>query len=253
MKTKAIWIPICAGVALIPRLCLSNGTTSAPPVVAASSNAPAATATDTNLPTMEVNQAVMVTVELEFSSTLPSIAEALTQIERKYEPADGKGRTFAILDAYGGPTPDGKKLHISMHVSTEKTGVAMLVFKRTAEVLWKTKIVPATHPPSSSFAGKGLNIVVNDVDGKPRLVNGSKVKTSIFEGTLNDSGEPLDTFWPSGDEREVTFFFSACGCPVKVMAKREGDKTVRTKDLPVIFPDDYAVAATITKLMGWEK
>jgi hypothetical protein len=38
---------------------------------------------------------------------------------------------------------------------------------------------------------------------------------------------------------------------VKVTAKRVGDKTVRTKDLPVIFPDDPSVAAIITRLMGW--
>jgi hypothetical protein len=42
----------------------------------------------------------------------PSIAEALTQIERRYQPDDGQGRTFAALDAYGEATPDGK-LHMS--------------------------------------------------------------------------------------------------------------------------------------------
>src|SRR5213593_4113281 len=68
---------------------------------------------------LQVNEAVMVTVELDFGPNIPSVAEALRQMERHYQPADGKGRTFAILDAYGEPTPD-HKLHMSMHVSTEK-------------------------------------------------------------------------------------------------------------------------------------
>jgi hypothetical protein len=79
----------------------------------------AARAEDTNLTAMEVAQAVMVTAELDFSNKPPTIAQALLEIERHYEPADGRGRTFAILDAYGEPTTDGK-LHISLHVSTEK-------------------------------------------------------------------------------------------------------------------------------------
>src|SRR5689334_15828771 len=73
----------------------------------------------TNLATMEVAQAVMVTVELDFGPKVPSIADALKEIERRSEPEDGRGRTFAILDGYGEPTADGKKLHLSMHVSSE--------------------------------------------------------------------------------------------------------------------------------------
>src|SRR5262249_22647441 len=87
-------------------------------------------AAETNV--MQINQAVMVTLELDFGKQVPTIAEALTQVERKYKPDDGSGRTFAILDAYGEPTPEGK-LHMSMHVSTEKPGLASLVFRRTGE------------------------------------------------------------------------------------------------------------------------
>lgn len=58
-------------------------------------------------------------------------------------------------------------------------------------------------------------------------------------------------FWRDGEEREVTFVYSSCGCPVKVMAKRTGEKTVRTKELPVIYPDDPAALALINQLMGW--
>ncbi len=205
---------------------------------------------ESNLPTMEAFQAVMVTVELDFGKTSPSIADALREIDRIYRPDDGQGRTFAILEAYGGPTADGK-LHISMHVSTEKPGIGALVFHRTGEVLWKNRIVPAAHPPASSFAGKNLLIMVDDGRGKPYLLNGSKGATSVLDAIVRDLALPVRDFWPDGEEREVTLFYSACGCPVKLKARRFGDKTVRTTDLPVIFPDDPAVAAAISRLMGW--
>ena len=207
---------------------------------------------DTNLPGMEVAQAVMVTSELDFSNKPPTIAQALLEIERRYEPVDGRGRTFAILDAYGEPTVDGK-LHISMHVSTEKPGVGQLVFRRTGETLWKIRIVPATHPPSSSFAGKNLLIMLDDGHGKEYLLDGSKTSGSILDAVVRDLALPVRDFWPDGAERVATFFYSACGCPVKVMVRRVGEKSVRVKELPVIFPDDPAVAATIGRLMGWNQ
>jgi hypothetical protein len=215
-------------------------------------NCSAVRAEDTNLPAIEVAQAVMVTAELAFSNQPPTIAQALLEIERHSEPFDGRGRTFAILDAYGEPTADGK-LHISMHVSTEKPGVGQLVFRRTGETLWKTRIVPATHPPSSSFAGKGLLIMLNDGNGKPYMLDGSKASDSVLDAVVRDLALPVRDFWPDGAEREATFFYSACGCPVKVMVRRVGDKLVRVKELPVIFPDDPAVAATIARLMGWNQ
>jgi hypothetical protein len=200
---------------------------------------------------MEVAQAVMVTAELDFGAPPPSIADALRQIDRLSQPDDKTGRTFAILDAYGEPTADGK-LHISMHVSLEKPGIGSLVFHRTGEVLWKTRIVPATHPPTSSFAGKQLFVLLDDGHGTPYVLDGSKITNSLLEATVRDTGMPVREFWPDGEERELTFFYSACGCPVKVMARRLDDKTKRTKELPVIFPDDPEVVAAISKLAGWE-
>ncbi len=199
---------------------------------------------------MEVAQAIMVTVELDFGAKPPSFAQALREIERRYEPDDGQGRTFAIIDAYGEPTTNGK-LHISMHVSAEKPGLGALVFRRTGETLWKTRIVPATHPPTSSFAGKELFIMLDDEKGKSFVLDGSKGATSIMDVVIRDTGMPVMDFWPEGTERRVTFFYSACGCPVEVLARRVRDKTVRTKELPVIFPDDPEVVATISRLMGW--
>lgn len=239
-----VWLAVAATVAC-------SGTTNAAKAVAAPP-VPTASASETNLPAMEVAQAVMVTAELDFGGKAPTIAEGLRQIERRYQPDDKIGRTFAILDAYGGPTADGK-LHISMHVSLEKPGIGALMFRPTGDVLWKTRIVPETHPPSSSFAGKQLFILLDDGHGKPYVLDGSKVSTSILDATVRDLGEPVREFWPDGEERELTFFYSACGCPVKVMARRLNDKTQRTKELPVIFPDDPEVAATISLLAGWDQ
>ena len=208
---------------------------------------PAAT---TNFGTMEVAQALMVTVELSFEPQVPSIAEALKEIERRSEPDDGRGRTFAILDAYGEPTTDGKKLHMSMHVSTEKPGKAALVFKRTGEVLWQSKIIPS-KTKTNAFTGKDLVILIDNGQGRVVTVDGSNNPATILDATVKEIGIPVRDFWPDGAEREVTFIYSACGCPVKVMTRRVGDRTMRTKDAPVIFPDDPAAVAVITKIMAW--
>jgi hypothetical protein len=207
----------------------------------------------TNLPTLEINKAVMVTVELDFGGKPPGIAEALHDIERRYQPDDGAGRTFAILDAYGETTPEGK-LHMSMHVSTEKPGIGALAFKRTGAVLWESKIIPPTNANARVFTGKDLLILVDKGEGNGKLltVDGSSSPVSVLKANVKELGLPLETIWPDGTEREVTFIYSACGCPVKVMARREGNRTVRAKDLPVIFPDDPAAVQVIRTLMGWE-
>jgi DNA-directed RNA polymerase subunit H (RpoH/RPB5) len=207
-------------------------------------------AAPTELPRIEVKQAVMVTVELDFGAVIPSIADALLQIERRHQPEDGVGRVFAILDAYGGPTTDGRKLHMSMHVSTEKTGIGSLVYRRTGEVLWSNRIIPAADG-SRSASSSGLVVLLDDGSGRVSTVDGSTNPESIVQAGLKESGVPVEQFWPDGVEREVTFIYSACGCPVKVMAKREGDRVVRTKELPVIFPDDPAVVELIARLMRW--
>src|SRR6059058_5905381 len=106
---------------------------------------------------MEVNKAVMVTEDLDLGKPVPSIPQGLAQIERRYRPDDGVGRTFAVLDAYGEPTPDGK-LHISMHVSSEKPGMGALVFRRTGEVLWQSRIL-ATNAAVKPFNARNLLIL----------------------------------------------------------------------------------------------
>lgn len=195
---------------------------------------------------MEVNKAVMVTAELDFGPQVPTIAQALAEIDRRYQPADGQGRTFAVLDAYGESTPNGK-LHISMHVSSEKAGQGSLVFRRTGEVLWNSKITAVPGAPS----GKNLTIYIGDEQGASWVVDGSAGARSILDAKLRDKPVAVRDFWPEGAEREVTLVYSACGCPVKVMARRTGDRTVRTKELPVIFPDDPQAVQAIASLMRW--
>src|SRR5262249_34011636 len=141
------------------------------------------------------------------------------------------------------------KLHISMHVSSEKPGIGSLIFRRTGETLWTSRIVPASHPPAS--AAKNLLISLDDEAGRPRLLDGSGGIASIMDATVKELGIPVRQYWPDGADRELTFVYSACGCPVKVRARRTGERTIRTKELPVIFPDDPAALTSISRLMGW--
>ena len=225
--------PAAAGT---PETIIASGGDPAPPVTRPASEPL----------TMSVNKAVMVTAELDFGPQVPTIAQALAEIDRRYEPADGQGRTFAILDAYGERAPNGK-LHISMHVSSEKPGRGSLIFRRTGEMLWNSAITPVPGAPP----GKNLTVFVGDEQGASWVIDGSSGAKSILDARLRDKPITVRDFWPDGAEREVTLVYSACGCPVKVMARRTGDRTVRTKALPVIFPDDPGAVQTIAALMRW--
>ena len=180
--------------------------------------------------TMRVNEAVMVTVELDYGKGVPSIAEALRDIERRCAPRDGKGRTFAILDAYGSVTPEGK-LHISMHVSAEKAGSGMLVFKRTGETLWSAKILPMKNSKrAKQFTGKELSILLGIGGDRTYTVDGSMNPATIIGAHLKEPGLPVRDLWKEGEEREVVFIYSACGCPVKVKARRDMTVTIGGRD-----------------------
>lgn len=215
---------------------------------------PAPATTNVLASTMEINQAMMVTVDLDFGGKPTTIAEALREIERKYDPTDGAGRTFAILDAYGEPTPENK-LRVSMHVSSERVGGGSLVFRRTGETLWQARFTPLSpdkKPPA--IGGQNLLIFINDPNDEKKMltIDGSSNPLSILDATVKELGQPLKAAWSEGQEREMTFLYSSCGCPVKVKVRREGERTWRTKELPVIFPDDPAVADVITALMRWQ-
>src|SRR5262249_29800973 len=218
---------------------------------------PAPTGGEPDLNTMDVAQAVMVTVELDMGQPVPKVADAMREIERRYQVDDGSPRDFAILDADGWKTPDNK-LHLQMHVSSERPGFGWLIFKRTGEVLWRTKINPTTMPPRSFQ----LTVLMDDGKGRGLLIDGSTNPSSILTAGVKDLGKLVQDVWPDGSEREFTFTYSACGCPVKVMVRRQGDRTVRVPskrldgstrdaDLPVIFPDDPGAVSVITRLMRW--
>lgn len=189
----------------------------------------------------------MVTVELDFGGKPPSIQDALKEVDRRYEPEDGRDRTFAILDAYGEPTPEGK-LHISMHLSMEKPGIGSLVFRRTGEVLWKSKIVAAKGGPPGP---KNLTVIMDDNAGHSVMLDGSKGATRVLDVPLQNSASVVRDLWPDGAEHEFTFTYSVCGCPVKAKVRRLGEIIVRTTNSPVMFPDDPAAMEVISKLMGW--
>jgi hypothetical protein len=216
--------------------------TSAPPPAPAPEQPKAAS----ELVTMDVAKAVMVTVELDFGPKVPSIAQALTEVERRYQPDDGQGRTFAVLDAYGEPTADNK-LHMSMHVSSEKPGLGWLIFKRTGEILWRGKINTTSQP----IQPKNLTVLMDNGKGTSLTVDGSANPNSIIDAKVKPGDLPVREIWPDGQERDFTFIYSACGCPVHVLVRRAGDRTVRVKDTPVIFPDDPAVVQVIARLMRW--
>jgi hypothetical protein len=194
---------------------------------------------------LNVAQAVMVTEDFDFGPSIPSIAEAVRQIERDYIADDGSGRTFAILDAYGEPAPEGR-LRISMHVSTEKPGMAIMKFK--GKPFWRARI---GKPGDRPAGGKNLVIYLADGAGGNYVLDGTRGGSRVLDVFLQNSQQRVRDVWPEGAEREVTFVYSACGCPVKVMARRVGDRTPRTKQMPLLFPDDPAAVATISNLMKW--
>jgi len=196
---------------------------------------------------MNIAQAVMVTVELDFGRPA-TIAEGIQEIERGYQPDPGQqGRTFAILDAYGEMTPEGK-LHMSMHVSSEKPGMGWMKFKKTGEMLWRGRF---GNPGDAPAGPKSLTVMMDNGSGGNYVLDGGRGGSSALDAYLQNSQQKLRDVWPDGAEREFTFIYSACGCPVKAKVRRVGDRTQRTSDLPVIFPDDPAAVQTIAGLMKW--
>ena len=232
----------------------SGGQTTTSTPGAATNVAPPATATtaDTNAPAMEANQSVVVTQDLDFGPRPPGLEEVLGAIERRHQAADGAGRTFAILEAFTQPgaiQPDGR-LRVSLRISTEKAGIGEILFRRTGISLWKSRITPATH--KSAFTGGSLTILFDSGDGKSFTVDGSMNPSSILDATLKEPGVPVAQAWPEGEVRDLSFIFSACGCPIHVKCRRAGDRTVRTEPATqVIFPDDPAAVQVISRLMRW--
>lgn len=255
MKIKFISSVLVTAIAALLCSCEKQGGAPPPAVSAAgaATNAflePSAPADPNTVPAMEVAQSVVVTQDLDFGPQPPTLAEAVQQIERRPQPAEGGGRTFAILEAFNGAIqPDGK-MRVSLRISTEKPGVGEIVFKRNGQSLWKNRITPASHKPS--FTGGALTILFETAEGKSFTVDGSTNPSSILEAMLKEPGVSVSQAWPDGEVRDLAFIYSACGCPIHVKCKRVGDRTVRTEAATqVIFPDDPAAMQIISRLMGW--
>lgn len=193
----------------------------------------------------------MVTVEEYFGPTALTIADALFLIERKYTPFDNQGRTFAILDAYGNKMSDGR-MHISMHISSEKAGGAQLILSTTGKVLWNCKIYPKKDGTKIA-AQKQLNIYIERENEKDKYytVDGSGNPATIFNCKLNETKVSMNDYWKDNTVKEFIFIYSACGCPVHAKFLRKGNRSVFQSGDNVIFPDDSAVLAVIHSLMAW--
>lgn len=204
-------------------------------------------ASTSSLPVVEVAQSLMSAVELDFGAQPPSVRDALKEIERYHQPDSGQGRTFAVLDADGFVAPNGK-LRLQMHLSMERPGLGSLVFKRTGEVLWKSRIVASTNGPPKP---RQLAIYMANTAGQSFLLDGSKGPRPVLDLPINATTSTVRDLWPDGAEHEFTFVFSVCGCPVKAKVRRAGETTARTSELPVMFPDDPEALRVIHQVMGW--
>lgn len=224
----------------------------AAPAAAPVTPSPAPAAGTNVLPSIEAAQSIIVTHDLDFGGNIPGLEAALRQIERRHQPEDGAGRTFAILEAFTQPGAEAGKLRLSLRVSTEKPGVGEITFRGAKETksLWKSRITPATK--KSSFTGGELRILFDNGDGKQFNVDGSAGPPTIFDAQLKEMGVPIAQVWPEGAVRDLVFIYSACGCPIHVKCQRAGDRTVRTEAATqVIFPDDPSALQVISRLMRW--
>jgi len=205
---------------------------------------------DTNgMSAMEAAQSVVVTHDLQVAPGA-TLADALRSVERHFQPDDGAGRTFAILEAFNGEIQSDGRMRVSLRVSTEKPGLAAITYKPTGDSLWKSRITPVSRKPA--FPAGSLTIYFESADGKSFTVDGSLNPPTVLDAMLKEAGLPVTQLWADGEVRKLKFIYSACGCPIEVKCRREGDRTVRTEAASqVIFPDDPAALQVISRLMRW--
>jgi hypothetical protein len=231
----------------------SAAKSTAPVPHSASNSAPIEAATIAEaLPAMEANQSVVVVKDLGFGKQPPSLEAVLKEIERRSQPESGQGRTFAILEAFTQVDAITTNLNLCLRISSEKPGIGEVIYNRGGKPLslWKSRITPATR--KSGFTGGSLTILFDAGDGRHLAVDGSMNPATIFDAMLKEAGVPVAQAWPEGEVRDLSFIYSACGCPIHVKCRRKGERTVRTEsDIQVIFPDDPAAMQVISRLMGW--
>jgi hypothetical protein len=199
---------------------------------------------------MEANQSVVVVKDLGFGKQPPSLPDVVRDLERRWQPDDGRGRTFAILEVFTQPDIVTSNFNLCLRISTEKPGLGEIYDRRTSQPLWKSRIIPASHP--STFTPGALTVLFDNGADKTFTVDGSTGPPTIFEATLKESGVPVGQVWPEGEVRDLSFIFSACGCPIHVKCRREGSRTTRAEPASqLIFPDDPAAVQVISQLMQW--
>jgi hypothetical protein len=201
---------------------------------------------------MEANQSVVVVKDLGFGRQPPSLEAVLKELERRSQAEGGQGRTFAILEAFTQTDPITTNLNLCLRISSERPGIGEIIYNHAGKAvsLWKSRITPPTH--KTGFTGGELRIHFDTGDGKSFTVDGSMNPTTIFDAMLKEPGVPVAQAWPEGEVRDLSFIYSACGCPIHVKCLRKGERTVRPEmGSQVIFPDDPAAMQVINRLMGW--
>jgi hypothetical protein len=253
--TALISAAIAIGVVILLNSCSEQSPASATDTPAKRPTFAAAPVTNSpfgntnGLTTMEAAQSVVVVSDLGFGRQQPSLEEVVRDIQRHSQPEDGRGRTFAILEAFTQVDQETSNINLCLRVSSEKPGLAAITYRRTGKELWKSRITFATQKPQ--FTGGELKVFFDVGDGKTYTVDGSTGPSSILTAMLKEPAVQIGQIWPDGEVRELTFVYSACGCPIKVKCRRSGDRTVRTETTQVIFPDDPAAMQVITNLMRW--
>jgi hypothetical protein len=146
---------------------------------------------------------------------------------------------------------DGR-MHISMHISSEKAGGAQLIHKTLRKVLWNCRILPKKDGTKIA-AEKQLMIYIERENEKDKYftVDGSGNPATIYDCKLDETKQSLNDYWKNNTVKEFIFIYSACGCPVHVKFLRMGFKSIFQSGDNVIFPDDPAVLSVLHKLMAW--
>ncbi len=205
------------------------------------------------LDSMDIEESVMVTIEENFGPGVNTIEAALNLVERKYQPYDNVGRTFAILDAFGEKMPDGK-IHLSMHISSEKAGFGQLILKTNKKKVWNCKILRKKTDGRKEAKPKALTIYVEQTGadkGKYLTADGSTNPADIFVCKIKENGKVIGDYWKDGSVLEFIFIYSACGCPVHAKFMRHGNRSVIQNNNSVIFPDDPGIIPILRNLMKY--
>ena len=119
---------------------------------------------------------------------------------------------------------------MSMHVGSEP-GLGSLIFKRTGEVLWTSKIV--RRSVKHAFTGKDLTIYFDDRMQRLLTVDGTNHPISIFQAGV-EKAHLQDVARPDANSPSLQRVWLS----VKVMIKTGWRPHGASPGSPVIFPDD---------------